>query len=180
MNIKIRGDGLEITDAIDSYIKEKVSKLNKFINKEKETEVSILCKTEKGNLSTVEITLLYESLVLRVEESGEDLYACIDFAVDKIIRQLRKNKTRITKNKESHFNKYINIEELNEIEEDEEEHKIVKRKKIELIPMDEEEAILQMELLGHDFFLFKCSEDDKIKVLYKRKDKDYGLIEETK
>ena len=98
----------------------------------------------------------------------------IELSIDKIERQIRKNKTKLSKRREEIFI-YEEIEELKS-----NEKSIVKRKNIELIPMNEEEAMLQMELLGHDFFIFKDSDSMDIKVLYKRKDGNYGLIEEDK
>ncbi|MBF0990357.1 MAG: HPF/RaiA family ribosome-associated protein, partial [Clostridiales bacterium] len=103
------------------------------------------------------------------------LYAGIDLALEKIERQIRKNKTKLSKRREEIFI-YEEIEEIKE----KDNKSIVKRKQIELIPMNEEEALLQMELLGHDFFIFKDSDSMDIKVLYKRKDGNYGLIEEDK
>ena len=123
----------------------------------------------------VEVTIPTSKFILRSEEENDDLYAAIDLVTDKLERQIRKNKTRLNRNVKE------NVKEFNfdyEILEDEEsKEKVVKRKNIEMKPMDEEEAILEMELLGHSFFVYKDMDTDKVCVLYKRKDGDYGLIE---
>lgn len=173
MRINIRAKDFEVTDSIKSYIEEKSSKLNKYISKE-DMELNVLLSGNKNTNYSVEFTLNTGKLYIRAEEKNADLYAGIDLSIDKIERQIRKNKTKLSKRREEIFI-YEEIEELKS-----NEKSIVKRKKIELIPMNEEEAILQMELLGHDFFIFKDAESMDIKVLYKRKDENYGLIEEDK
>lgn len=173
MRINIRAKDFEVTDSIKSYIEEKSSKLNKYISKE-DMELNVLLSGNKNTNYSVEFTLNTGKLYIRAEEKNADLYAGIDLSIYKIERQIRKNKTKLSKRREEIFI-YEEIEELKS-----NEKSIVKRKKIELIPMNEEEAILQMELLGHDFFIFKDAESMDIKVLYKRKDENYGLIEEDK
>jgi ribosomal subunit interface protein len=173
MRINIRAKDFEVTDSIKSYIEEKSSKLNKYISKE-DMELNVLLSGNKNINYSVEFTLNTGNLYIRAEEKNADLYAGIDLSIDKIERQIRKNKTKLSKRREEIFI-YEEIEELKS-----NEKSIVKRKKIELIPMNEEEAILQMELLGHDFFIFKDAESMDIKVLYKRKDENYGLIQEDK
>lgn len=173
MKINIRAKDFEVTDSIKIYVEEKASKLNKYINKE-DMEVNVVLSGNKNTSYITEFTLNTGALYIRAEEKNPDLYAGIDLAIDKIERQIRKNKTKLSKRREEIFI-YEEIEELKS-----NEKSIVKRKKIELIPMNEEEAILQMELLGHDFFIFKDAESMDIKVLYKRKDENYGLIEEDK
>lgn len=173
MRINIRAKDFEVTDSIKSYIEEKSSKLNKYISKE-DMELNVLLSGNKNTNYSVEFTLNTGNLYIRAEEKNADLYAGIDLSIDKIERQIIKNKTKLSKRREEIFI-YEEIEELKS-----NEKSIVKRKKIELIPMNEEEAILQMELLGHDFFIFKDAESMDIKVLYKRKDENYGLIQEDK
>ena len=176
MDIIIRGSKLEITDSMEAYAKEKLSKLDKYIDAAS-AKATVLVKV-KGHLNKVEVTIPLKNLILRAEESQEDFYAAIDVVIDILERQIRKNKTRIasTKRKEAKDFSYDYIAEM-PADEDEEEEKIVKRKKIELKPMDEEEAILQMELLGHSFYLFKDMDTDKPTLVYKRKDGNYGVIE---
>ena len=175
MDIIIRGSKLEITEAMESYAKEKLTKLDKYIE-DQEAKATVVVKVS-GHLHKVEVTIPLKSLILRAEESQEDFYAAIDLVIDKLERQIRKNKTRIqaSKRKEAKDFAYGYIEELDG--EDEEEKAVVKRKKIDLKPMDEEEAILQMELLGHSFYLYIDADSNRPTVVYKRKDGNYGIIE---
>lgn len=174
MDIIIRGSKLEITEAMESYVKEKISRLEKYLENSDDTHATILVKIH-GHLHIVEVTIPLKNFILRAEESKDDFYAAIDTVTDKLERQIRKNKTRIAakKNKEVKDFAYDYIQSI----EEESEEKIVKRKKIEVKPMDEEEAILQMELLGHEFYLYKDIETGEPAVIYKRKDGDYGIIE---
>lgn len=174
MDIIIRGSKLEITEAMESYAKEKISRLEKYLENSDDTHATILVKIH-GHLHIVEVTIPLKNFILRAEESKDDFYAAIDTVADKLERQIRKNKTRIAakKNKEVKDFAYDYIQSI----EEESEEKIVKRKKIEVKPMDEEEAILQMELLGHEFYLYKDIETGEPAVIYKRKDGDYGIIE---
>ena len=176
MNISIRGDKLQITDAMHEYAKEKLLKLSKYIENPNNVDASVLVKVRK-NKTKVEVTIPLKGFILRAEEEQEDFYAAIDVVMDKLERQIRKNKTRIGSKKikeakEFAFD-YIEAMEATEAEEE----TLVKRKVIEVKPMDEEEAILQMELLGHEFYLFKDMDSDKTKLIYKRKDGNYGVIE---
>lgn len=174
MDIIIRGSKLEVTEAMESYAKEKISRLEKYLENSDDTHATILVKIH-GHLHIVEVTIPLKNFILRAEESKDDFYAAIDTVTDKLERQIRKNKTRIAakKNKEVKDFAYDYIQSI----EEESEEKIVKRKKIEVKPMDEEEAILQMELLGHEFYLYKDIETGEPAVIYKRKDGDYGIIE---
>ena len=114
-------------------------------------------------------------MILRAEESHSDLYAAIDIVSDKVERQIRKNKTRM--NKRSSKGEDLGFDLSFEETKEEEESSVVKRKVIEMKPMSEEEAILQMELLGHEFFVFRNVETGEIDILYMRKDGNYGIIE---
>jgi len=169
MKYIIRGDN---TNSIKEYIELKLDRLNKYFN-DKDYEASVLTKKE-GRVQKIEVTIPTDTFTLRNEAVSEDLYAAIDEVIDKLERQIRKNKDKINKKN----NKRI-IDDFDIILEDEfyESEKVVKRKKLELKPMDEEEAIIEMEMLGHDFFVFRDSDTDKICVLYKRKNGNYGIIE---
>lgn len=173
MKYNIRGDKMVITEAIKDYAENKLGRLEKYI-KDDSVTANVLAKV-RGNSQIVEVTIPTSKFILRSEEENDDLYAAIDLVTDKLERQIRKNKTRLNKNiKEP-------VKEFNfdfEIEDDEDgDEKIVKRKNVEMKPMDEEEAILEMELLGHNFFVYKDMDTNKTCVLYKRKDGNYGLIE---
>jgi putative sigma-54 modulation protein len=173
MKYNIRGDKILVTDAIKDYITEKIDKLNKYFDEPDEITANILIKV-KGYNQTIEVTIPTTSFTIRNEESAEDLYAAIDSVVDKIERQIRKNKTKINKISKNALKK-LNL--MYQEEEKEEDTKIVRRKTLNTKPMSEEEAILQMEMLGHDFFIFKDSNTSNICILYKRKDNNYGVIE---
>ena len=174
MNINIRGDKIEVTDSIKNYVKEKLARLDKYFDEPNRIDAHVLIRV-KNNEEIIEVTIPTSKYTLRAEEKNADLYAAIDLVVDVLERQIRKNKTRLNRNVKD------NIKEFNfdfDIKEEEEaKEKIVKRKDIEMKPMDEEEAILEMELLGHSFFVYKDMDTNKTCVLYKRKDGDYGLIE---
>jgi putative sigma-54 modulation protein len=177
MKCNIRGDKLEITDAIRDYIEEKIGRINKYFKSE-ELISNVLVKV-RGNKDIIEVTIPTDKYILRSEVANDDLYAAIDLASEKLERQIRKNKTKLQKRINESLNKEFNFDyeiEAN-IEEEEKEKTIVKRKSIETKPMDEEEAILEMELLGHDFFVYKDMHSESICILYKRKDGNYGLIE---
>jgi len=176
MKYNIRGDKLEVTDAINNYVESKLDRLNKYF-KEDDILANVLLKV-RGNSQIIEVTIPTDKFILRSEEEDKDLYAAIDLVTDKLERQIRKNKTRLSRQNYDSKYKEFNFDYDVEIDEDTtEEEIIVKRKNIEMKPMDEEEAILEMNLLGHEFFVYKDMHTNNICVLYKRKDGNYGLIE---
>ena len=169
MQYIIRGDN---TKSIKEYIESKLSKLDKYFSNDDYT-ATILTKKE-GRSQKIEVTIPTNTFTLRNEAVNDDLYAAIDNVVDKLERQIRKNKDKINKKN----NKKV-IEDFELILEDEfvEDEIVVKRKKLELKPIDEEEAIIEMEMLGHNFFVYKDVYSNKICVMYKRKNGNYGIIE---
>lgn len=173
MHFNIRGDRLEVTESIRNYIEEKLSRLNKYFENPEELTGTIVVRT-RGIAQIIEVTIPMKRIVLRGEEEHSDLYAAIDKVADKLERQIRKNKTRMKNRKSEVVDLFIDFEEDKD---DVEENKIVKRKSVENKPMSEEEAILQMNLIDHEFFIFENVETSKMSVLYKRKDGNYGLIE---
>ena len=173
MKLNIRGEKTNITEAMKTYAEEKIQKLNKYIENNEEITGTILFKVY-GPKQKIEVTIPLKNYTLRVEEEGQDFYAVIDTSIDKLERQIIKNKTRLSnKRNKGKIDLILDFEP-----EDENHNKIVKRKQVELKPMDEEEAILQMELINHDFYMFKNTETDKMAVVYRRKHGDYGIIEE--
>ena len=173
MKISIRGDKVDVTKSIKEYIEEKLSKLDKYFDKDSDIKCSVVIRVKNGK-QTVEVTIPTSKFTLRAEESHADLYAAIDLIIDKLERLIRKNKTRLTKHYKSAPSFEMSFEY--ESEDDEEEDIIVKRKNIDTKPMGEDEAILQMKLLNHDFFAFKNIDEECVSVLYLRKDGSYGII----
>lgn len=173
MKYIIRSQKIGNTEAIKEYIENKLSKLDKYFENPNEIEATVLTKIV-GRTQIIEVTIPTKHFLLRNEESNQDLYTAIDKIVDKLERQIRKNKEKIN----SRINKtFIQDFEYGLEDEYEEDEKIVKRKKVELKPIDEEEAIIQMEMLGHSFFVYKDVDSEKVCIIYRRKNGDYGVIE---
>lgn len=169
MKYTIRGQKLEVTDAIRDYAVSKIDKMEKYFENPDEVSVKVVFSI-RGREQKVEITINSINFDLRSEVSHSDMYAAIDLAVDKLEQQMRKFKSKLM-SKERVEIVYDDIIDYDVLEE------VVKRKKVYLKPMDEEEAIMQMELLGHTFFVFKDIKTEKVNVLYKRLDGAYGVIE---
>ncbi len=177
MEINVRGKNIEATPALVDYANKKLSKLEKHFEKSTDAQVVLSVIREEH---IVEVTLNFNGLILRGEESTGDMYASIDMVVDKLERQVKKYKTRMSKTLRQRgvriiSEKHAAIEAEERMEE--EAPKVVKTKRFSLKPMTVEEAIMQMDLLGHNFFVFGNADDDSVSVVYKRKDGDYGLIE---
>lgn len=176
MNCSVRGEKIRVTKAIDSYINTKLSRIDKYFKNE-DVDAKVLIKL-KGKKQAIEVTIPYDKYTLRSESEHDDLYAAIDLVVDKLEGQIRKNKAKVKKQvkKDSTL---INFEY--EITKEEEKaykgKKIVKRKSLEMKPMDEEEAMLELELVGHDFFIYRDVHTGSVNIIYKRKDGNYGVIE---
>ena len=171
MEINVRGTKVEITDSMRSYVSEKLGKLDKYISLDG-VRASVLVKVRNYS-QKVEVTIPLKTLILRAEAEEQDFYSAVDTVINKLERQIRKNKTKLQKREKKGL-KELNVDEAIEIPEEKE---VVKRKKIDLKLMSSEEAILQMDLLGHNFFLYKDEETDMPAVVYKRKDGGYGIIE---
>ena len=172
MEILVRGNKIDITDAMKDYVKEKLAKLDKY-TLDDNVKATVLVKV-RNYTQKVEVTIPLKTLILRAEEESEDFYSAVDLVVNKLERQIRKNKTKLKK-KEKNGIKEFNIDDIIDLSEDKE---VVKRKKIEIKPMNLDEAILQMELLGHNFYMYKDSELDRVALVYKRREGGYGVIEE--
>ena len=169
MKYTIRGQKLEVTDAIRDYAISKIDKMEKYFENPDEVSVKVVFSI-RGREQKVEITINSINFDLRSEVSHSDMYAAIDLAVDKLEQQMRKFKSKLM-SKERVEIVYDDIIDDDDLEE------VVKRKKVYLKPMDEQDAIMQMELLGHTFFVFKDIKTEKVNVLYKRLDGAYGVIE---
>ncbi len=171
MKVIVAGRKIDMTEDIRKETEKRLSKLSRFFG---DDEMANVTYTALKNQAQVEVTIFCGNMIYRGEEAAADKYAALDRACDIIERQIRKNKTRLEKKlKQSAFDSLPLIEK----DEEEQEFKIVKTKKYHIKPMSPEEAILQMNLIGHTFFLFKNSETDENNIVYKRKDGYYGLIE---
>ena len=176
IKFSIRGENLEVTDALHSYVEDKVAKIEKYFNENQELIAKVNLKVYREKTAKVEVTIPLGTITLRAEDVSQDMYGSIDLVVDKIERQIRRNKTKIEKkNRQKVATGKIFTADL--VEQVEEEVKVVRTKQVDLKPMDIEEAVLQLELLGHDFFIYTDAKDGKTNVLYKREEGDLGLLE---
>ena len=174
MKITLRGKNIEITEAIEEKVGEKFSKLDKYFIVSENVEAKVLVRTYPYG-QKIEVTIPTEYVLLRAEVVDQDLYNAIDLVIDKLEGQIRKYKTRL--NRKSKDNKLaFNLASIEPLD-DEEEDVLVKTKTITPKPMDMEEAIMQMELIGHSFFVYRDTETDAISIVYRRNDGNYGLIE---
>ena len=174
MKITLRGKNIEITEAIEEKVGEKLSKLEKYFIVSENVEAKVLVRTYPYG-QKIEVTIPTEYVLLRAEVVDQDLYNAIDLVIDKLEGQIRKYKTRL--NRKSKDNKLaFNLASIEPLD-DEEEDVLVKTKTITPKPMDMEEAIMQMELIGHSFFVYRDTETDAISIVYRRNDGNYGLIE---
>ena len=173
----IRGENLEVTEAIRDYVVSKLEKIEKYFQAEQELDARVNLKVYRENTAKVEVTIPLGSITLRAEDVSQDMYGSIDLVTDKIERQIRKNKTKIerkNKNKVATSQLFTDalVEDTNVVQ-----SRVVRSKQIDLKPMDLEEAILQMDLLGHDFFIYVDVEDQTTNVIYRREDGEIGLLE---
>ncbi|MGM9987331.1 MAG: ribosome hibernation-promoting factor, HPF/YfiA family [Bacillaceae bacterium] len=180
MRYIIRGENIEVTPAIRDYVEKKISKVEKYFDTLQDARVNL--KVYNGEQKQkIEVTIPSSHVLLRAEETNADLYAAVDLVVDKLERQIRKHKTKVNRKmreKGSLKEFFMNVQETNvAVLEEDDDAEIVRTKSFELKPMDVEEAILQMNMLGHNFFVFMNGETGQTNVVYTRKDGRYGLIE---
>ncbi|WP_265938543.1 ribosome hibernation-promoting factor, HPF/YfiA family [Bacillus thuringiensis] len=178
MKFNIRGENIEVTPALKEYVEKKLSKLERYFDTFPEIKVNLKVYSDKQR---VEVTIPFTDLLLRAEETNSDMYAATDLVVDKLERQIRKHKTKVNRKLREKGSLKTNfilpeaVAVLDAVEEDELE--LVRTKRFDLKPMDVEEAILQMDMLGHNFFVFTNADTNETNVVYGRKDGKYGLIE---
>ena len=177
LKYSIRGENLEVTEALRDYVVSKLEKIEKYFQADQELDARVNLKVYREKTAKVEVTIPLGSITLRAEDVSQDMYGSIDLVTDKIERQIRKNKTKIerkNRNKKSTSQLFTDavVEEVEAAP-----AKVVRSKQIDLKPMDLEEALLQMDLLGHDFFIYTDVEDSTTNVLYRREDGDVGLLE---
>ncbi len=172
MNLVISGRNIDITEGLRSAVEEKIGKLERYFNDS--TEVHVTLSTER-NRQKIEVTIPMKGSIIRAEETSTDMYVSIDLVEEVIERQLRKYKNKLI-DKEQNASQ-LSKAFINEDSIEEEEIQIIRSKKFAMKPMDAEEACVQMELLGHSFFVFRNADTDEVNVVYKRKGNTYGLIE---
>ena len=178
MKVTTQGNGVHIGQRLEEKIESKLSKFEKHFGEEGNFNIKIVPERE---LNRVELTLKLQNRIFRAEARDEEILTAVDRTIDKLESQIRRQKTRI----EKQIRDYSYVKEyLKDVPEDvdevlEEEKKIIKRKSFELVPMSPDDAVLQMEMLGHSFLVYLDAETGNVCVVYKRKDGHYGLIEPT-
>ncbi|MDQ1911303.1 ribosome-associated translation inhibitor RaiA [Paenibacillus sp. GD4] len=181
MKFNIRGENIQVTEALRDHVEKKLSRLDRYFEAPLTSEVYATLSVVKG-MQSVEVTIPLTGFVLRAEERHSDMYAAIDLVVDKLERQIRKHKTkanrqiRVAGGKRDMFRMDSEVAVAYDYD-DEDDFELVRTKRFTLKPMDVEEAILQMNMVGHSFFVFSNSDTSKVNVVYKRNDGRYGLIE---
>ncbi len=174
MTYKILCKQIELADVSKQKIVDKIKRLDKFFGSDEECKI---CVSEQKEQMVVEITFMYKGYLIRSDARNRDLLTAVDVCLSNIDRQIRKNKTKLAKRlRDDALENYdINIGEV--VEDNKQEYEIIKKKTLDVKPMMVEEAILQMNMLGHDFFIFKNPDTNKMEVVYRRKDGNYALIE---
>ncbi len=180
MNFNIRGENIPVTEALREYVEKKVGRLDRYFDTEHPTDVYVTMRFLRGE-GTIEVTIPMTGVILRAEETHEDMYAAIDLVVEKLERQIRKHKTKLYRKQRHGSNNRAIFREAEPVAvmdyEEDVDIEIVRTKRFELKPMDAEEAVLQMDLLGHNFFVFQNSATNEVNVVYRRNDGRFGLIE---
>ena len=171
MKFIIVGKNIDVTEGLRTAVQDKIGKLEKYFTEE--TEVHVTLSVEKDR-QKIEVTIPMKGNIIRSEQVSSDMYVSIDLVEEIIERQLKKYKTKITDRQQSAG--YFKQEYLEKDFMDEEEVQIIRTKKFDIKPMYPEDACVQMELLGHSFFVFRDAETENINVVYKRKNGSYGLI----
>jgi putative sigma-54 modulation protein len=175
MKVIVSGKNVTVTNPLKEYAEKKVGKIGRFFEGDVEAQVTLNVEKDRH---IVEVTIPVNGMILRGETETHDMYSSIDMVVDKLEKQIEKYKTKIARSLRKTPLKFDggNGESIN-IVKTENEPKVVRVKRFAIKPMDLEEAVMQMDLLGHDFFVFSNSDTNEVNVVYKRKDGNYGLIE---
>ena len=181
MQVTVTGRHMHVTEPIRTYAEEKIGRIARVFDAEP-MNAELVVHVEKNPANptpaVAEITLHMKRAVVRAEEAADDMYAAIDLAADKAERQMRKYKSRII-DKRNHGQQVVKTApgdtQISDAEE--ESREVVRTKTVDAKPMSEEEAMLQLELLGHDFYVFTHQDSDTLSVLYRRNDGDYGMIQ---
>jgi putative sigma-54 modulation protein len=175
MQLNIVGKNVEVTDWLRSYVEKKIGKLDKYLPSIDEARVELAVEKTKSaqDRQVVQVTVRSSGTILRVEEKSADMFASIDTAVDKMHRQIARYKGKQRRRGRPSPGEMPPVPATSE----ETEPRVVRVKRFRVNPLEEEEAIEQMELLGHDFFIFLNLGTDRLSVIYRRRDGDYGLLE---
>lgn len=172
MKFIIVGKNIEVTEGLKSAVEDKIGKLEKYFTEDTEVHVTLSVEKERQK---IEVTIPVKGSIIRSEQVSSDMYISIDLVEEIIERQLKKYKTKLVDQKQN--TAFFKQEYIDKDFMDEEEVKIIRTKKFDIKPMYPEDACVQMELLGHNFFVFCNAETDQVNVVYKRKGSTYGLIE---
>lgn len=177
MQLILSGKQIRLTEGIKGYIDEKLSRLEKYLNPDSEVKVTVSARKDRQK---VEVTIIpISGPIIRAEEVQDDLYTAIDMVYDKLNRQIVRYKDRVKDRSQGGKSiRFEGIEQDREEVNEETDIVIERRKKFNVKPMSEEEAILQMELIGHGFYMFRNQDTDEINLVYKRRSGGYGLIEQ--
>lgn len=167
MEINVRGKNIDVNPSLKQYAEKRLSKIDRYL-KQTPLACQVTFSTERDNY-VVEVTIPLNGYLLRAEESARDAFASVDNVMEKLEKQIEKYRTRLFKRDK--------VEAASEAREQREPGKIVRVKKFAIKPMAPEEAAMQMDLLGHDFYVFLNSDTDSVNVVYRRRDGNYGLIE---
>jgi putative sigma-54 modulation protein len=186
MKIQVRGDHIPVTQALQDYAERKIGRLVKYFNAPPERNVLVTMSVERG-IHRVEVTFTVHGVLFRAEESSQDMYASIDLVADKLELQILRYKEKVNERfRQKGLRTRIkavtdNVALANGVMEEEADvsSRIVRTKRFAIKPMNVEEAVLQMDLLNHDFYVFQNAETDEVNVVYRRRNGDYGLIEPT-
>ncbi|MBO8164312.1 MAG: ribosome-associated translation inhibitor RaiA [Brevibacillus sp.] len=182
MKLQVRGENIQVTAALRDYVQKKLGRLERYFDNGQVKEINVTLRVLRGD-GIIEVTIPMTGVLIRAEETHEDMYAAIDLVVEKLERQIRKYKTKINRKQRYDSSRKVvhrqadTVAVLADDEEEDDEISIVRTKRFDLKPMDAEEAVLQMDLLGHNFFVFQNSATNEVNVVYRRNDGKFGLIE---
>jgi putative sigma-54 modulation protein len=189
MEVQIKAKDYKVGPGLREFIQERMSKLDRFVGQGRDAKLELTYEHPRtgGERYTVQLTIPGRHTILRAEEQHAEIHRAIDLTIEKMMRQIKRyHNKRIDRSKHVPVSEFTALPEPTEadlatadgaLEDDEEPAEVVRRKRFTLKPMSSEEAIDQLELLGHDFFVFLSAEDNQVNVLYRRKNGDYGLIQ---
>ncbi len=173
MKIKITGRNIELTEGLKAAVEEKLSKLDKYFNEDTQANVTLSVEKERQK---IEVTIPVKGSIIRSEQVSNDMYVSIDLVEEVIERQMKKYRNKLV-SRQQEPGEFFAEEFISKADDEEEEISIIRSKKFGMKPMYPEDACVQMELLGHNFFVFRNAETDEVNVVYKRRGNTYGLIE---